>query len=156
MSAEPGFFFEGHPGACIMLSKSLVLSPRQCEVILNLGTRRSGGGFDQLAMSGLFAIGMVEVASEDRRVVLTVRGQSAYRELSRQDQHGTYDASASHVNTLAADDEMPTYRVIGVRDDGTRIVLDEALSRERAAALHNALIRGRVFPDVHVERHHRH
>ena len=137
------------------MNKAPILSPRQCEVILNLGTRGSGGGFDQLAMSGLFAIGMVEVAAQDRRVVLSVRGQSAYRELARQDQHGTYEADSCQPQTQTTCARTATYRVIGVRDDGTRIVLDDALTRDRAVALRKALLSGRAFPDVHLELHYR-
>ena len=137
------------------MNKAPILSPRQCEVILNLGTRGSGGGFDQLAMSRLFAIGMVEVAAQDRRVVLTLRGQSAYRELARQDQHGTFEVDSGQAQTQATDPRTAAYRVIGVREDGTRIVLDDALSRDRAVALRKALLSGRAFPDVHLEPHYR-
>lgn len=137
------------------MDKAPVLSPRQCEVILSLGTRGSGGGFDQLAMSGLFATGMVEVAAQDRRVVLTVRGQSAYRELARQDQYGTFDADCRRAKPHSAEQPAATYRVIGVRNDGTRIILDDALPRERAVALRKALVGSRAFPELHVEMHGR-
>src|SRR5689334_10585754 len=106
-----------------MMSKTPVLSPRQCEAILNLGTGgKSGAGFDQLAMSELFATGLVEISTGDRRVVLTVRGQRAYHDLAGQDQLRTFDADFGRRSTWTANRHAETYRVIGIRRDGTRIV----------------------------------
>lgn len=61
----------------------LSLPQAQREAILELGSRGSGGEFDQRAMSELFARGFVSVHSENRRVVLTEMGQQAYAELAR-------------------------------------------------------------------------
>lgn len=63
------------------MGKSTELSAQQAMAITELGRRGSGGDFDQLALSELFAMGMIEVRSSDRRVVLTERGRRAYREL---------------------------------------------------------------------------
>jgi hypothetical protein len=57
------------------------LSVREQETLLELGRRGSGGNFDQLAMSKLFAMGMVEVRSDDRRLALTAVGRNIYAQL---------------------------------------------------------------------------
>jgi hypothetical protein len=57
---------------------------RQRQAIIELGERKSGGGFNQLALSELFAAGMVDVRSADHRIVLTNRGERAYAELTGQ------------------------------------------------------------------------
>ena len=45
----------------------------------------------------------------------------------------------------------PTYRVIGVRDDGTRIQIDDTLSIERANDIHRRLTVASAFNQVVVE-----
>ena len=55
------------------------LSPEQCAAIVELGSRGSGGMFDQQVMSQLFVLQMIEVRNEDRRVGLTDRGREAYQ-----------------------------------------------------------------------------
>ena len=59
-------------------------TPRQRQAIIELGERESGGGFNQLALAELFAAGMVDIRPADHRIVLTNRGERAYRELTRQ------------------------------------------------------------------------
>lgn len=56
----------------------LALTAAQREALVELGTRGSGGSFDALAMSQLFVLGLVEVRSEDRRLVLTERGRQVF------------------------------------------------------------------------------
>src|SRR5262249_23782309 len=62
-----------------MIQKSR-FTPRQRQAIIELGQRKSGGGFNQLALSELFAAGMVDVHPADHRIVLTNRGVRAYSE----------------------------------------------------------------------------
>jgi len=57
------------------------LSAVQCLFIIELGSRGSGGDFDSRVMSELLTMGLVEIRSIDRRLVLTHRGQKVYREL---------------------------------------------------------------------------
>jgi hypothetical protein len=59
------------------------LTAAQREAILELGSRGAGGSFDQSAMSELFALGMIEVRNDDRRVALTQRGRAIYKRLTR-------------------------------------------------------------------------
>jgi len=54
------------------------LSPRERETLLALGDQGSGGNFDQISMSKLFVLGLVEVQSIDRRLILTKAGCEAY------------------------------------------------------------------------------
>jgi hypothetical protein len=61
-----------------------ILSPAQCEAIIELGSRAAGGEFDHLALSQLFVLELVTVRSKDRRLVLTERGRDVYDELQRQ------------------------------------------------------------------------
>ena len=67
----------------MLIDSQLSLSTAQCEAILELGSRGSGGSFDPQAMSELFDLGLIEVRNEDRRVVLTERGQMAYAVFAR-------------------------------------------------------------------------
>jgi len=69
-----------------MIQKSR-FTPRQRQAIIELGQRESGGGFNQLALSELFAAGMVDVHPADHRIVLTNRGVRAYSELIGQTAH---------------------------------------------------------------------
>jgi len=55
--------------------------------ILELGSRGAGGEFDAVVMSELFSMGIVEIRSTDRRLVLTDLGHRAYSEL-RKDRNG--------------------------------------------------------------------
>src|SRR5579872_5749207 len=47
---------------------------------------------------------------------------------------------------------QPTYRVIGVRDDGTRVDIDDSLSADRANDIHRRLTGARAFNQVLVEQ----
>jgi|GEM_PF-7070864 len=49
-------------------------------------------------------------------------------------------------------DPNPTYRVIGVRDDGTRVDIDDSLSAERASDIHRRLTGAGAFNQVVVEQ----
>jgi hypothetical protein len=60
-----------------------LLSTAHAEAILELGRRGSGGRFDQQVMSQIFALGLIEVRHEDRRVALTDRGWQVFEELTR-------------------------------------------------------------------------
>ena len=62
-----------------------ILSAVQCFSIIELGSRGSGGDFDSKVMSELLTMGLVEVRSIDRRLVLTESGQEAFRELRGND-----------------------------------------------------------------------
>jgi hypothetical protein len=57
------------------------LSPRERDTLLLLGDQGSGGDFDQIAMSKLFVLGLVEIQSKDRRLILTKAGCEAYAAL---------------------------------------------------------------------------
>jgi hypothetical protein len=59
------------------------LSNLQREAILELGSRGSGGEFDPVVMSQLLTLGVVEIHSKDRRLVLTELGRRAFDDLSR-------------------------------------------------------------------------
>jgi len=54
------------------------LSARERDTLLELGNRGSGGDFDQIAMAKLFVLGLVEVRTIDRRLVLTKAGREVY------------------------------------------------------------------------------
>ena len=58
------------------------LSPEERAALLKLGGKGPGDDFDQLAMSKLFTLELVEVRSTDRRLVLTDAGRELYRELA--------------------------------------------------------------------------
>jgi hypothetical protein len=62
-------------------------TPRQSQALIELGERKSGGGFNQLALSELFAAGLVDIHPADHRIVLTNRGQRAYWQLTGQAVH---------------------------------------------------------------------
>jgi len=55
-----------------------LLSAREKDALLHLGDEGAGGNFDQIAMCKLVAMGMVEVRSQDRRLILTEAGREAY------------------------------------------------------------------------------
>ena len=59
------------------------LSPHERDALLELGRRGSGGNFDMLAVSKLFTLGLCEIRSSDRRLVLTPTGRELYNELSQ-------------------------------------------------------------------------
>jgi hypothetical protein len=59
------------------------LPESQRAAIVELGSRGSGGEFDPHAMSELFAMALITVHPENRRVVLTELGQQAFDELTR-------------------------------------------------------------------------
>ena len=46
--------------------------------MLQLGDEGSGGSFDQILMSKLFVLGLVEVQSIDRHLILTKAGREVY------------------------------------------------------------------------------
>jgi hypothetical protein len=54
------------------------LSQIERDTLLLLGKRGPGGDFDQMAMAKLFAIGLVEVSSSNRRLALTSEGRKLY------------------------------------------------------------------------------
>jgi len=64
------------------MSVQIPLTQEQRKAILELGSRGSGGRFDFTVMSQLFTLGIVEIRSIDRRLVLTERGRQVYAELS--------------------------------------------------------------------------
>lgn len=57
------------------------LSPKERETLVAFGRKGSGGDFDQIALSKLFTLGLIEVDS-DRRVVLTPLGRKFAKELA--------------------------------------------------------------------------
>ena len=59
------------------------LSPQQEEAIIELGSRGSGGSFDQSVLAQLFNLGLIEVRNDDRRLALTKRGRTIYAGLKR-------------------------------------------------------------------------
>jgi hypothetical protein len=54
------------------------LSPLQRAAVIELGSRGSGGEFDPIIMSSLLTMGFIEIRPEDRRIMLTARGELAY------------------------------------------------------------------------------
>ena len=60
------------------------LSPDERATLLKLGIKGPGGNFDQIAMSKLFALGLVEVRADDRRLILTEAGRETYRQLAEE------------------------------------------------------------------------
>ena|SRR5579863_2951450 len=82
-----------------MPSSTEMLSTAHAEAILELGRRGAGGRFDQQVLSQLFALGLIEVRNEDRRVGLTLRGRKALSELTRLQLQGS---RASRLVPLAA------------------------------------------------------
>ena len=65
-----------------MSSSTELVSTPHAEAILELGRRGSGGRFDQQVMSELFALGLIEVRNEDRRVALTRQGWKVFTQLA--------------------------------------------------------------------------
>lgn len=59
------------------------LSERERAALIELGRRGSGGDFDHLALSKLFTMGLCEIRSSDRRLVLTKAGRELYSKLSQ-------------------------------------------------------------------------
>jgi hypothetical protein len=59
-----------------------ILSAPHAEALLELGRRGPGGNFDQQVMSELFALGLIEVRNEDRRIGLTNGGWQVFWELT--------------------------------------------------------------------------
>lgn len=57
------------------------LTDSQRGAIRELGSRGAGGEFNQKTLGRLFVMGLVEVRSKDRRLVLTELGQAAYAQL---------------------------------------------------------------------------
>jgi len=57
------------------------LSARERNTLLELGDRGAGGNFDQMALSKLFVLGLVEVRSGDRRLILTTEGRQVYSQM---------------------------------------------------------------------------
>ena len=43
------------------------------------------------------------------------------------------------------------YRVVGIREDGTRVILEEGVAQDRAAALMAALLAANAYDIVRVE-----
>lgn len=64
------------------MSVQIPLTQEQREAIVELGSRGSGGRFDHVILSQLFTLGIVEIRSVDRRLVLTERGRKVFAELS--------------------------------------------------------------------------
>ncbi len=58
------------------------LSERERDALLLLGQRGAGGDFDQVAMARLFILGLIEVRTTDRRLVLTDEGREVFALLS--------------------------------------------------------------------------
>jgi len=58
------------------------LSANHRAAIVELGSRGSGGEFDPIVMSSLLTMGFIHVRPEDRRIVLTARGEIAYAYLT--------------------------------------------------------------------------
>ena len=58
------------------------LAPRERAALLELGRNGAGGHFDHTVMSKLFTLGLVEIRSRDRRLVLTNQGREVYDQLS--------------------------------------------------------------------------
>jgi hypothetical protein len=58
------------------------LTDAQREALVELGSRGSGGSFDPLAISQLFTLGLVEIRSADRRLILTEPGEAAFKRLA--------------------------------------------------------------------------
>jgi hypothetical protein len=54
------------------------LTDAQRAAIIELGSSGAGGEFDARVMSELFSMGIVEIRSKDRRLVLTDVGRRAY------------------------------------------------------------------------------
>ncbi len=71
MNDAPESTFDGMDGNHL---PQLILTDPQREALLELKWRGPGGSFDQMVMSQLFCLGLVEVCSHDRRVVLTPAG----------------------------------------------------------------------------------
>lgn len=60
------------------------LSPDECETLLKLDQKGPGGSLDQVPLGRLFALGLIEVSSEHRRLMLTEAGRRVRDELSRE------------------------------------------------------------------------
>lgn len=58
------------------------LTVKQCKALLEIGFPNSEGISDQMVLGELFALGLVEVRSSDRRQMLTDRGKQVYDRLT--------------------------------------------------------------------------
>ncbi len=65
------------------------LSDKERDALLLLGRRGAGGDFDEIAMARLFELGLVEVRTTDRRLVLTDDGRDVYSLLSAAPTNGS-------------------------------------------------------------------
>jgi hypothetical protein len=60
------------------------LSPDECDTLLKLHQKGPAGSFEQISLGRLFALGLIEVSSDARRIVLTEAGRKARDELVKQ------------------------------------------------------------------------
>ena len=58
------------------------LSPIERRTLWKLSEKGPAGNFDQIALSKLFTLGLVDVTSKDRRLVLTKAGRELCRDLA--------------------------------------------------------------------------
>ena len=81
------------------MEREFNLTARQCEALLDIGSRHPLGFYDQAALADLIDLRMVETLLGNPRPVLTPRGQRAYRELmgidAKQSQHAVGDGGGS-------------------------------------------------------------
>src|SRR5689334_22320525 len=66
----------------IAMSVQITLTDAQRQAIIELGARGAGGHFDPAVMSQLFTLGIVDIRSDDRRLVLTEIGKSIFTQLT--------------------------------------------------------------------------
>jgi hypothetical protein len=59
----------------------LALTLAQRDTLIELASHGAGGEFDQMALSQLFVLGLIEVRRANRQIALTERGRSTYEEL---------------------------------------------------------------------------
>ncbi len=66
-----------------LAGEEIRLSAVQCETLVELALRGSGGRFDMTALEDLCRLGMTEVDRTTRRLRLTEDGEEVYRQLAR-------------------------------------------------------------------------
>lgn len=103
------------------------LSVAQSEALVTLRSRGPGASLDQEAIYGLASAGLIEV-SDDRRVVLTPRGEMAHT------------------------DQLPiTYCVFGVLPDKSRVLMAVGMNLQHDEGLGELLAIGIAFSSVVIE-----
>jgi hypothetical protein len=68
------------------MSVQVNLTPAQRKHIIEIGSPGSTGDFDPVVMSQLFTLGIIDIRTADRQLVLTEEGRKVYQSLRAEPQ----------------------------------------------------------------------